>query len=73
MDLTDNKSLIAFVLWIVAWAGNRKGANRRYLVYIATLANLIIAFIPHSLGGSQLDYSSGEIKTGMMYLTGLFF
>ncbi len=73
MDLTDNKSLIAFVLWIIAWAGNRKGAQRRYLVVAATVVNLVIALIPHSLGGSELDYNSGEIKTGMMYLMGIFF
>ncbi len=73
MDLTDNKSLIAFVLWIIAWAGNRRGAKRPYLVVAAALVNLIIAFIPHSMGGSQLDYSSGQIKTGMMFVTGLFF
>ncbi len=71
-DLTDNKSLIAFVLWIIAWAGNRKGKDRKYLVVAAALVNLIIAFIPHSLGGSELDYSSGEIKTGMMFLNGWF-
>lgn len=66
-DLTDNKALIAFILWIVAWVGNRK-KERRYLVIIAALANLIISLIPHSLRGSELDYSSGEIKTGMIYL-----
>jgi len=72
-DLTDNKSLIAFIAWVIAWAGNRKGAERRYLVVAAALVNLAIALIPHSLGGSELDYSSGDIKTGMLFLTGLFF
>lgn len=66
-DLTDNKALIAFILWIIAWLGNRK-KDRAYLVIIAAIANLVIAFIPHSLRGSELDYSSGEIKTGIIYL-----
>jgi hypothetical protein len=70
-DLTDNKSLIAFVLWIIAWVGNRK-KERRYLVIAAALVNLAIAFVPHSLGGSELDYNTGEIKTGMMFLNGFF-
>jgi len=65
-DLTDNKALIAFVFWIVAWSGNLKGKERRYLVILAAIVNLVIAIIPHSLMGSELDYSSGEIKTGMI-------
>lgn len=67
-DLTDNKALIAFVLWIIAWLGNRKGQERRYLVILAAVINLVIALIPHSLMGSELDYDSGEIKTGMIML-----
>lgn len=70
-DLTDNKALIAFIFWIIAWIGNRK-KERRYLVIIAAVINLVIAFIPHSLRGSELDYSSGEIKTGMIYLMSIF-
>ncbi|MGC9343914.1 MAG: hypothetical protein ACP5E3_14510 [Bacteroidales bacterium] len=69
-DLTDNKALIAFILWIVAWLGNRKGQERRYLVIIAAVINLAISLIPHSLMGSELDYSTGEIKTGMIMLMG---
>lgn len=65
-DLTDNKALVAFILWIIAWIGNRKYKQRRHLVIIAAVINLIIALIPHSLMGSELDYSTGEIKTGMI-------
>ncbi len=72
-DLTDNKSLIAFIMWVIAWAGNRKGSQRRYLVVIAAIVNLIIAFIPHSLGGSELNYSSGQIKTGMIFIQSILF
>jgi hypothetical protein len=70
-DLTDNKALIASVFWVIAWLGNRK-ADRRYLVILATVVNLTIGLIPHSARGSELDYSSGEIKTGMIFITGLF-
>ena len=69
-DLTDNKALIASVFWVLAWLGNRK-KERRYLVIVAALVNLTIGLIPHSARGSELDYSSGEIKTGMIF-TGLF-
>ncbi len=70
MDLTDNKALLAFILWIAAWLGNRK-QDRRYLVIIAAVTNLIISLIPHSLLGSELDYATGEINTGMISLFNL--
>jgi hypothetical protein len=66
-DFTDNKTLIAFGFWIIAWIGNRR-ADRRYLVILAAIMNLTIGLIPHSTGGSELDYSSGEIKTGMIFI-----
>lgn len=66
-DLTDNKALIAFVFWVIAWIGNKKGKNRKYLVIIAAIVNLAIALIPHSMMGSELDYDSGEIKTGLIF------
>lgn len=69
-DLTDNKALIAFIMWIIAWVGNRK-EERRYLVIIASIVTLAIFLIPHSLMGSELDYSSGEIKTGMIRFNSL--
>ena len=71
-DLTDNKALVAFVFWIIAWAGNIK-KPRPYLPVIAAIINLGIGFIPHSLMGSELDYTSGEIKTGLIYLNFSFF
>lgn len=70
-DLTDNKALIGFLAWVVAWIGNRK-KERKYLVIIAALIVLVISYIPHSARGSELDYNSGAIKTGMIYLSGIF-
>jgi hypothetical protein len=70
-DLTDNKALIGFLAWVIAWLGNLK-KERKYLVIIAALIVLVISYIPHSARGSELDYNSGTIKTGMIYLSGLF-
>jgi hypothetical protein len=70
-DLTDNKALIGFLAWVIAWLGNRK-KERKYLVIIAALIVLVISYIPHSARGSELDYNSGAIKTGMIYLRGIF-
>jgi hypothetical protein len=69
-DLTDNKALIGFIAWIIAWAGNRK-KDRKYLIYLAALIVLVISYIPHSARGSELDYNSGTIKTGMIYLSSI--
>lgn len=72
-DLTDNKALIAFIFWIVAWLGNRKSKSRYWLVILAAVVNIGISLIPHSLMGSELDYSTGEIKTGMILLQSFIF
>lgn len=62
-DLTDNKTLIAFVFWIFAVYMNRKHDKPIYTA-LAALVLLLVYSIPHSLFGSQLDYSSGEVTQG---------
>jgi hypothetical protein len=69
-DLTDNKALIGFLAWVIAWLGNRK-KERKYLIYLAALIVLVISYIPHSARGSELNYESGTIKTGMIYMSGI--
>jgi len=64
-DLTDNKTLIAFIFWIVAALGNRKSPKYRYTI-IASIILFLIFIIPHSLFGSELDYSSGKVVTGFI-------
>ena len=64
-DLTDNKTLIAFVFWLIAVVGNVK-KDRRYLTLLAGLVMLVIFSIPHSVKGSELDPATGKIKTGMV-------
>lgn len=62
-DLTDNKTLIAFLVWIVAIIKNRKETNRRWII-IAAIVTLLVYSIPHSMFGSELDYNTGEIGQG---------
>jgi len=57
MDLTDNKTLIAFLFWIAALIAGRKGKPARPFVLAASLVTLLIFLVPHSLLGSELDYS----------------
>lgn len=63
-DLTDNKTLLAFVVWLVAWLLNRKKGSRKYLYIIAALVILLVYSIPHSTAGSEYDHSKGEVVTG---------
>jgi len=71
-DLTDNKTLIMFVVWLIAVLINRKGkvpiANT-----MAAIFTLALYCIPHSLRGSEFNYESGEIVTGFVtYFINLF-
>jgi hypothetical protein len=70
LDLTDNKTLIAFVFWIAAVLGQLK-SRRPYLTVIAAVIMLIVFSIPHSSFGSELDRSSGLIKQGLILVFGL--
>lgn len=62
-DLTDNKTLIAFVFWIAAMWLNRK-KNRPIWIILAAIITLIIFSIPHSLFGSELNYTTGTVTQG---------
>lgn len=66
-DLTDNKTLIAFLFWILAVVMNKKKDTRVYTI-LAAAVTLIIFSIPHSMFGSELDYSSGEVTQGIILL-----
>jgi hypothetical protein len=56
-DLTDNKTLVAFLFWIAALVAGRKGRPIRPLVIAASLVTLLAFLIPHSVLGSEYDYS----------------
>ncbi|MFQ6093108.1 MAG: hypothetical protein ACE5OR_10580 [bacterium] len=55
-DLTDNKTLVAFLSWLAATLIVRKRGNGRAWVLTAALLTLIVYLIPHSLLGSELKY-----------------
>jgi hypothetical protein len=57
MDLTDNKTLITFLIWVVALIAGRKGKPARAVVLIASVVTLVVYLIPHSLFGSELKYT----------------
>ena len=56
-DLTDNKTLVAQVVWIVAFLAVLYKRQARWWVLAASIITLAVFMIPHSLHGSELDYS----------------
>lgn len=68
-DLTDNKTLFAFLFWIWAYLANRKKASP-VPVLVACVMTLVIFSIPHSFMGSELDYTTNKVKTGMVLMKG---
>ena len=55
-DLTDNKTLIALVGWIIAAVMFLKKKNEKFWITFAAVLMLVIFLIPHSILGSELDY-----------------
>ena len=64
-DWTDNKTLVAFVFWVIAFFVLRKNKKNRLWPIIAFAVLFAIYMIPHSMGGSELDYETGSVTTGL--------
>lgn len=56
-DLTDNKTLIAMLGWLWAWYRNRNGRDGRVWILAAAVIMLAVYLIPHSVLGSEIDYT----------------
>jgi len=76
-DFTDNKMLIMWLAWVIALAvigfkPKKKEGASRIVVLVAALVMTAVYMIPHSMGGSTLDYDKVDqgidpteaIKTG---------
>jgi hypothetical protein len=63
-DLTDNKTLIAMVIWILAMVAGRKGRGARGWILTAAVLMLIVFLIPHSVLGSELKYPEAVSQSG---------
>jgi hypothetical protein len=55
-DLTDNKTLIAGVAWILAAVQLRGGRQARVAVVVATVVTMVVFAIPHSVWGSEAKW-----------------
>ena len=67
-DLTDNKSLLAFIFWLVALGYQIWYRERKFMAIAAAVVLLVVYMIPHSVLGSELDYETGVVNTGMVLL-----
>lgn len=61
-DLTDNKTLIAFVMWVTAYFQVRNNPNKKGWVIAASIVLLLVYMIPHSMFGSEIDYTQQPPK-----------
>jgi hypothetical protein len=59
-DLTDNKTIVAFIFWLIAWFVLRKKPENRLWPLVATFIMLAVYLIPHSVLGSELDFTELE-------------
>ena len=66
-DMTDNKVLVALLFWILAVVMNIRKDRPAY-AWIAAIVFFLVNMIPHSMFGSELDYETGVVNTGMMLL-----
>lgn len=57
-DLTDNKTIVAFIFWVVAFFVLRKNRLNTKWALIAAIILLVVYLIPHSVLGSEIDYTA---------------
>lgn len=56
-DLTDNKSLIALIFWILALIKLYRNRKNRWAPILAAIMMIVVFLIPHSVLGSEIDHT----------------
>ena len=64
-DWTDNKTLFAWLFWVIAFFVLLKKPKNKIWPIIAMLVLFAMYMIPHSMGGSELNNETGKIETGV--------
>lgn len=59
-DLTDNKTAVAFIAWLLAIWRQYKTGNAKVWIISAAIIMFAVYLIPHSAFGSELDYTQIE-------------
>jgi hypothetical protein len=64
-DLTDNKTAFALLFWVIALWRSRKKPDARVWYVLAAVMLMAVYMIPHSVLGSEIDYTkNGAVRTG---------
>ncbi len=61
-DLTDNKTAISFIFWLIALFKVRKDPYHITWVLVAAIVLFIVYLIPHSLLGSEIDWTQENLQ-----------
>jgi len=64
IDLTDNKTLIAMIAWLLALWKSKNEKTGRWWVISAAIILLAMYSIPHSTLGSELNYETMQVQSG---------
>lgn len=63
-DLTDSKTAVAVIFWVWALWRHRAGNRGRFWIIVAAVVTFVIFIIPHSVLGSEIDYTKIEQPAG---------
>ena len=61
-DLTDNKTLTMILVWVIAVFRLKKDPKNIFWPIAAAVIVLIVYLIPHSMLGSEIDYTKMPVK-----------
>ncbi len=59
-DLTDNKSLVAFIFWVIALVILKKNRENKLWPVLASIVLMAVFMIPHSVLGSEIDFTKDQ-------------
>jgi hypothetical protein len=59
-DLTDNKTLVALIFWAIAFFKLARNKYDRKWAVIAAIILLAVYLVPHSVLGSEIDYTQTQ-------------
>ncbi len=61
-DLTDNKTAVSFIFWLIAFFKVRRDPFHRSWVLLAAIVLFVVYLIPHSLLGSEIDWTQQNLQ-----------